>query len=85
METLYALLITLLFGAWIWELKSQVVTLRQGSLEIGGEAVGGDENHRQPSPARHVPQHHARQQADAFSDPHSRVSRQNGVPTWVIE
>jgi hypothetical protein len=52
---------------------------------VSGEAVGGDENHRQPSPARHVPQHHASQQADAFSDPHSRVSRQNGVPTWVIE
>lgn len=83
METVYATMITLLFGAWVWDLKGQVASMRQATVD--GTPVAAP-FHTEPQ-SRPV----ARRQHDAVrptpppSDAVAQgITRQNGVPTWVI-
>lgn len=87
MESLYATMITLLFSAWVWELKGQIAT-PQGETEARDPqraaltedvpAMAAVATRRQP-PAQRRP-------GGSTTDTRETqgVPRNNGVPTWVI-
>jgi hypothetical protein len=87
MELMYATLITLLFAAWVRELKTQVSGARSAP---GVEALAGSTCHvlvPAPPPGckrerTQVPR--VTEGADVLDPPRS-VTRENGVRTWVIE
>lgn len=82
METIYATLITLIFAAWVWELKGQVTELRHStgfSEETDGLQPRAHMEHAHATAHEHARVHHS-----TASAPRG-VARENGVPTWVIE
>ena len=83
METVYATMITIIFGAWVWDLKSQVESLRHTAMASPEPPNPIPVNlPSRPALRRH---HDAVRPPDAPSDATERgITRQNGVPTWVI-
>jgi len=83
METVFAGLISAIFSFWVWELKTQLQSLRQvgpvhasgfGHVELPGS---GSDTHM----ARQV----VSDDTVKHGAPESRLVRENGVPTWTID
>lgn len=90
MATIYATLITLIFAAWIWDLKHRVAILEHSCTVAGFDSARAPESkhetHRRAAPHHHpdpTPQRSA--PVATATMPSHGVSRHNGVPTWVIE
>lgn len=98
MEAIYAGLITVLFSAWVWDLKSQVDSVRRIQPSGRGHHPVMHTNPAQMSNSHpsHIvtpnPTHVSKAQEHTFgatsdsqeSNNHNH-ERHNGVPVWVIE
>ena len=81
MEAIYAGLITLLFSAWVWDLKTQVGH-QEGAQLIHGTNQA-DDGERLETRDHSAPARKPRKRSVQAST--GRIERENGVPTWVIE
>ncbi len=89
METIFAGLITLLFSAWVWDLKVQLSTpsAARTSLAIGqGGTQHGSPSHQSSRPVQMSAKHAVSRPETSPEEPTAHgMARQNGVPMWIIE
>lgn len=89
METIYAILITLIFAAWVWDLKHRVTILESSESIAGMSDVSSSgsshASHRAVSHQHPTPAKPHKSAPAAATTPPQRIKRENGVPTWVIQ
>lgn len=87
MESLYATMITLLFSAWVWDLKGQVATPQRenGARELRPSPVSDESSSRPSAASRRQPQPQRYRDSSPDFEEARGISRSNGVPTWVIK